>query len=389
MGGVTFSTPLPPRPTLIQAGTLPRMVLLGDVHSQWNRVQPILDHEFPSGRGTALCVGDLVDYPSLKADHQIHFVPGNHENFRTLEAIRRGEKTLAPQYQPLFAGRIARLGGLTVAGLPGVYSPYFFDRPSEAPLKYFTRDGMEALLALNHPIDVLLMHEAPKDVGFEKGGEDLGQPLLTELIRRLKPRLALFGHHHMTFEGRLGDTRILGLDYPKRSYGLLEYDPGTQAIRVMRHEAELVKVSRAVTEYRYPAFSSSAEHAMNQGAVLLFEGDIPLDREQRMREHLETLRRKVETQLSQQLLDRLRQARVADPEMVADNRAGLAVNTVLPFVARYAARLEADPNLPLPERQKIMDGIHAEMTQGVIVQAIPDILMAFQAFLRALGLLGN
>lgn len=231
-----------------------RIVLLGDVHGQWNRVQPIMDHEFPDGNGTALCVGDLVEYPRLNRGHHVYFTPGNHENFGLLERVRAGREALPCNYTPLFTGDVVEIAGLTVAGFHGVFSQHFADQRGEIPLKYFSREGAEKMRALPRP-DILLMHEAPHGVGFRKNGEDYGRPLLTGLVSALAPTLTLFGHHHMTFEGLLGDSVILGLDYPRRSYGVLEYDAKHRVLRLFRRHAEIFRFSKNRQEHRYTAGS--------------------------------------------------------------------------------------------------------------------------------------
>lgn len=367
-----------------------RIVLLGDIHAQWNRVQPILDHEFPEGNGVALCVGDLNNYPAPERGHQIFFVHGNHDNFRLLSQVRSGESRIEGM-TPLFAGDLLRLGGLTVAGIPGVYSERLFNKPEEGPLKYFRSHDLDRLASLPTPVDLLLMHEAPSGVGFEKGGTDRGQPVLTDLITSLRPRLVLFGHHHVTFDGQLGETRIVGLDYPKRSYGILEIDRERGLLRVTRHEATLTSISRSMQEFVYPwsnAFPPPADRAMETGGSLLFGGDILLDREKRILDLLKSKHgKKVEEGLVATLTSQLTQAHVPNPRLAATSRAGMAVNTVLPFVARYAAAMETDPELSLEQRGALLRELHEEMTQRVITQAIPDIVMAFEGFLIAMGLL--
>ena len=68
----------------------------------------------------------------------------------------------------------------------------------------------------------LLKNQAKSDL--EKEGKDLGRPEVREIIERVQPRLAVFGHHHVYHEGQIGATRVIGLQQPKHSYVLLDTD---------------------------------------------------------------------------------------------------------------------------------------------------------------------
>jgi predicted phosphodiesterase len=378
-----------PPSSLLAAGN--HVVLLGDVHGQWNRVQPILDREFPEGNGTALAVGDLVDYPPLENGHRIHFIPGNHEKFGLLEEARSGGSPLPSNYRPLFAGELRRVGGLSVAGLPGVHSPYFFDR-DDGPMKYFTRKDFDALAALQWPVDVLLLHDAPFGVGFKKGGKDVGDPLLTDVIRAVKPALVFFGHHHMPFAGELEGTAIVGLDYPKRSYIVLDRASGGSALRMARHEAKLRNVRGSMEEWLYDWQTSPIDpgRVMEVGGLAVFPDEVPLNREEKFRDVLQNrMRAGVEKTLADRFAVELRKKGWANAEAAAANRAGLAVNTALPFAARYAAALEENPPPTMEGRKNLLGRLHDEMTRGVIPQAVPDILIAFEGLLQALGLVAS
>jgi calcineurin-like phosphoesterase family protein len=359
-----------------------KIVALGDIHAKWPKVQSILKHEFPEGEGTVLSVGDLVSYPQLPQGIEFFFVHGNHENFKTVDALHRNGEPSLRNYHPIFAGDQVNLGGLTVAGLPGVFSDYYFLNPKEAPLGYWTPERVGAFGLLAHRVDILLMHEAPKDVGFTKDGEDLGNPLLTSLIEYLNPRLVFFGHHHQRFEGRLGETRIVGLDYPKRSYAVLEYDPQSQSLAWEFRLADKAPYgkSKRNMEFKFPW-----EPGGKEVTVVSSREVIPMDREKRIEsllkeKHVET----VKDELTQTILAEIKDSKIEDKPFAARIRASSSINTVLPFVVRYAAALEAKPNLPLEKRQELIGKAYDEMTAGLMPQAAPDLVRAFEALLKAL-----
>jgi|GEM_PF-6872415 len=365
-----------------------KLIALGDIHAKWPRVQSILDHEFPDGKGHVLSVGDLVNYPQLPKGIEFFFVHGNHENFHVVDSLHRGSDPARANYHPIFAGDLIKIGGLTVAGLPGVFSEYFYSHPNEAaPLTYWTPERVGAFGELPHRIDILLMHEAPKDIGFKKGDEDLGNPLLTSLIEFLNPRLAFFGHHHQRFEGKLGETRVIGLDYPKRSYVVLEYDPVKEEIRWTTVEGHLTanpKNPKTARAFKFPWEAPEKEDTvfMPQSSEV-----IPMDREKRMEallkeKHVETGK----SELTQTILAELQDSTIDDKPFAARIRASSSVNTVLPFVARYAAALEANPKMPLEKRQELIGKAYDEMTKGLMPQASPDLVRAFEGLLKALGI---
>ncbi len=206
-----------------------KLVLLGDIHDKWKTVGKILDHEFPEGGGTVLCVGDLVTYPEIK-NNKFYFVYGNHENLEKIGSLGKNTNGLIPIYT---GDRITLPDGRTIAGICGNFSPRFYE--TQEKNKYIKKSEIGKITSLEK-IDILLSHEAPFGVGVSKFGKDVGQPIITEVVSRLKPRLAFFGHHHMYFEGKYNGTKIVGLDYPKRSYVVLE----TYDFSIKKVEATLV-----------------------------------------------------------------------------------------------------------------------------------------------------
>jgi hypothetical protein len=355
-----------------------KLVALGDIHSDWQSVQKILDHEFPEGNGTSLSVGDLETYPPLLNGHQLHFIYGNHENFPLVAQMHAGRVPSNKNYHPIFAGDLLRLGDLNISGLPGNYSPKFFEKPRKAPPKHFLPEHFDKAKALPFPLDIFLIHEAPKDVGFRKGGKDLGNPLLTGLIEYLNPRLVFFGHHHRRFEGIVGDTRIVGLDYPKRSYVVIDYDPLLDRLELTEKVANPIDTDGK--QFQFPW-----EEGKNEGARLLFKGGFSVEKEKRIQELLETrYRDSVIQTMEKHLLTEVTGKDEDEKTFRAKTRASLAVNESLPFVARYMARLEEDPKLSIDDRKKILGEIFEEMTPNSLPAEISDDVRAFGEFLKAL-----
>lgn len=358
-----------------------KIVALGDIHAKWPHVQKIMDHEFPKGNGVALAVGDLQSYPGLQKGHRLYFIPGNHDNSRVVAELHTNQDH--PNYTPLLAGEVLKLGALRVAGIPGVFSPYYFAHPEGAPFTYFTPERIEAVKTIPTPIDILMMHDAPQGVGFQKRGTDLGNPLLRSILEALQPGLVLFGHHHQSFEGQSGPTRIVGLDYPKRSYVVIDIEGKSLSLRHL--EADFRKVKSNSPEFQYP---------WERGIVFkgrkLFEGEkIMADKNEMLRETLDKKHREnVINQLTQALLQEIPVTQ-DNRDKFARRRALLAANTALEYAAEYAAFLDSNPQASLSERQVTLGKIYDRMNQGVPPDATPDLTRALEAYLKVLGIVNT
>jgi hypothetical protein len=87
-------------------------------------------------------------------------------------------------------------------------------------------------LCLQHPpesVDLVISHDCPENIGVtsQPGFEHYGPPGIrgTErVIRHLRPRLWVFGHHHRWFDIRLDGTRFLGLPQSWNGYALIAED---------------------------------------------------------------------------------------------------------------------------------------------------------------------
>ncbi len=53
-----------------------KILILGDIHDKWDKTIKIINHEYPNGKGTILCTGDLVTYPSIE-NNKFYFVYDN------------------------------------------------------------------------------------------------------------------------------------------------------------------------------------------------------------------------------------------------------------------------------------------------------------------------
>jgi Icc-related predicted phosphoesterase len=261
---------------------------LGDVHGAFEDARRIVARhaEIPFW----LCVGDIASetgaYEPLGAP--VYWIHGNNDNFDAIAsgglpaelhhidngtmveiagpegpaddrdvggveiAGPEGSRDDRPGEGPADdrpVGRVFRPGVLRVAGLGGTFAPTWYETPAHDlphPKKgsakateladkrrHFVRDEVERA-ALLRGIDVLLTHEAPKPFrAFPGGGPDAGKAQINEVLRAMRPRLHLFGHHHRYSDQSAEGVRSIGLDLVSRSYALIRV-PDFQVQRLER-----------------------------------------------------------------------------------------------------------------------------------------------------------
>lgn len=178
------------------------------------------------------------DFTRWHADHRAVprptvFVKGNHEDFVWLDAHPTGEVLPALRY--LRNGEVAELsageGVIRVGGIGGCHGPSDFERPSHTlqgyAKRHYTRDEIAALSA-REGIDILLVHDAPKGVPFDRHRRGAGYVSeaagLDELVAKTRPRVCFFGHHHARLEAELAGVRCIGLNKVARPGNLVAFE---------------------------------------------------------------------------------------------------------------------------------------------------------------------
>lgn len=149
------------------------------------------------------------------------FIKGNHEDFVWLDA--QPTTDVLPGLHYLKNGHVHELadGGevLRVGGLGGCFGPSNFERPSKAlqgyAKRHYTRDEI-ATLSARADLDIVLTHDAPAGVRFERHrrgegfvSEAMG---LDELLAKTQPRVCFFGHYHARVAAEIAGLRCLGLN---------------------------------------------------------------------------------------------------------------------------------------------------------------------------------
>src|SRR4029450_1999868 len=106
--------------------------------------------------------------PVLPKGIEFFFTHGNHENFPVIDALHRKADPERSNYHPLFAGDLANIGGLTVAGLPGVFSQHYYLNPKDAPLDFWTPERVGAFGNLKNRVDILLFKRPQRTGAYAK-----------------------------------------------------------------------------------------------------------------------------------------------------------------------------------------------------------------------------
>jgi predicted phosphodiesterase len=215
-------------------GDAPGVLFAGDPHRNF---APILRACAARPPGTLILLGDCglsaplqqVFAAPIRQGWDVRWILGNHD--AETEASY-DNLTTAPGDIGL---RVTTIGGLRIAGLPGVFKPRVWDpgdrtspsfhtraefaaalRPGEAwrcGLPLFHRDTIfpedfDRLAAFR--FDVLVSHEAPSSHPF-------GFAVIDALAQACGASLIVHGHHHQSYEARLPNgirVRGLGLAEP-------------------------------------------------------------------------------------------------------------------------------------------------------------------------------
>jgi Icc-related predicted phosphoesterase len=208
---------------------------LGDIHGAFEAARAIVSRhrDVPFW----VSVGDLATddgrYESIGAP--VYWIHGNNDNF---DAIASGD--LPSDLHHVDNGtKVAASPGLAIAGLGGTFAPTWYDtRAADLPhpkkgsakateladkRRHFVRAEVERCARLTG-VDVFLTHEAPKPFRPFPGGRgpDAGKEQINALLRAMRPRLHLFGHHHRFSDEVREGVRSIGLDLVTRSYLLID-----------------------------------------------------------------------------------------------------------------------------------------------------------------------
>jgi predicted phosphodiesterase len=202
-----------------------KVICFGDVHKESSLVNQIIKQDHPD---LVLQVGDLETYWDPPVP--FIFIKGNHENYDTIDALASG-RTYFRNLQLLQPGSLISLEKenfpIRVGGLGGNYSPKFYSREAgrlrQGRRRHYVEEQVNQCKQKLDGADIFMSHECSEALGITRRGHNVGRPEIDDIIRTIKPKIALSGHHHQYKTGQLGNTLLIGLPYPRIGYLVIEF----------------------------------------------------------------------------------------------------------------------------------------------------------------------
>lgn len=202
-----------------------RIGLLGDVHGDFPSVAEIMKAN--EDITCWLCTGDIADETGsyFSPPSPLYWVSGNHENWDAIGGLGKGTLVI-PNLFHMPNAVVIKISGAHVLGLGGNYSPKHYgykmkDLPQDRK-RHYTKCEVEKC-ARHRNVDILITHEAPSP--YYRNSEDIGRLEITEVLKAVKPRIHIFGHHH--------------------KFGIYDIAKGTKSVCLDRPESSWVRLSLA------------------------------------------------------------------------------------------------------------------------------------------------
>lgn len=209
------------------------IAVIGDVHGNFSGVRNLmLDNPMVT---EWLQVGDFggedISYEGLPT--RITFIQGNHENWN--ELLTKPNSYWPESLNHLGNGQSTTIEGVDIVGLGGNYSAKFFDKAKNriqgGRRRHFVKEEVDLAKYWGETgsenVDILLTHEAPSPYvkSCDNSGRDIGVEIISDLIKIIRPKFHIFGHHHYFKISEIGSTISIGLGY--WDHGVLFIDPKT------------------------------------------------------------------------------------------------------------------------------------------------------------------
>ncbi len=201
---------------------------VGDLHGDFDALDRMMARHPEAAFW--VCPGDLAAddgaYPHPRAP--LYWIKGNNEDFDFVAEQPPGSGTL-PNLHFIPNGISVQVGGFTLAGLGGTFAPTWYEKsaselrrlsPSDDRRRHFVHEEVEACKALQG-VDIFLSHEAARPFPLPRV-KDAGKTPINEVMSAMRPRLHLFGHHHVYTVGERQQVPSIGLDKVTESYLLFD-----------------------------------------------------------------------------------------------------------------------------------------------------------------------
>jgi hypothetical protein len=201
---------------------------VGDLHGDFESLDRIMARH--PEVAFWVCPGDLVaedgTYPQPRAP--LYWIKGNNEDFDFVAAQPAGAGTL-PNLHYIPNGISVEVQGLVLAGLGGTMAPTWYEKPAsdlrrisprDDRRRHFVHEEVDECRALLG-VDIFLSHEAPRPFPLARV-KDAGKTPINEVLSAMRPRLHLFGHHHVYTVAERQHVPSISLDRVTDSYLLFD-----------------------------------------------------------------------------------------------------------------------------------------------------------------------
>ena len=206
-----------------------RFGAVGDLHGDFEALERVMARH--PEVDFWLCPGDLANengaYPEPRAP--LYWIKGNNENFDFVAAQPLGGGTV-PNLHYIPNGISVQVHGLNIAGLGGTFAPTWYAKPAaelgqvsrnDDKRRHFVHEEVLACAAMSG-IDVFLSHEAARPFLLGRNDAlrriDAGKTPINEVLAAMRPRVHLFGHHHIYAMAERQRVPSIGLDMVSSSY---------------------------------------------------------------------------------------------------------------------------------------------------------------------------
>lgn len=213
-----------------------KIIIVGDIHADWYNLNKLIKNEKPD---IILQVGDFGYWPkfnqySLKyiknENTKIYFCPGNHEDWNALDEIKDDNIEIAPNIFYMKKGTTFTLpDGRIILFMGGAYSvdkDCRIEGKTWFPQEIIYPEDIKNI-KLNAAPDIIISHTCPEE--FKMTGlqifdkiHDPSRPLLSQLLKKYKPKEWYFGHWHEFNQGNYEGCKWMALNESRSSNWWIE-----------------------------------------------------------------------------------------------------------------------------------------------------------------------
>jgi len=230
-----------------------KILVTGDLHGDFGQLNRIINIKHPD---LVICCGDFGYWPNFQkikkltdiknGDTTVLWIDGNHEDHWSLSNRKSDELAPGIIYQPRGSTYTLEDGRriLFMGGADSIDKNWRTVGVDWFPEEIIKPKDLENLP--NENIDIFITHTCPNELVLtlmrrypEKNFEPSNHAL-SELWKRYKPSLWIFGHWHQYIEGMLENTKWYCLSHPRQGERWWMWLPDKEVINSIQKEGSEV-----------------------------------------------------------------------------------------------------------------------------------------------------